>query len=188
MRGRWDARGLRGVAVGGLASMGIETGVALYDGEALSCEDVTVAGVSGVGGGAVGGAVDTAVAAQLTKAAIAQNITSHAGRAALRGLGGGLGGGPVAAGIEMGRMGWRDWREPGYDPTGVDYGARGTRAFVVGGLSAGATAAGVALVFGAAAVGRAPIVAGVLVGIALCMAVDYLIGDAVERGARRALQ
>lgn len=161
-----------GGVVGGVVAIVIQGGVILINSDEHPHwqRELTQAGVLGGGSGALGGAIDTAIASRV----VASGGTVIMGRM----MGGTVAGGVAAPIFEMGQMALSD-----RDYTGTDYAARGTRAAASGAISGAVSAGIVGAIWGS----EVPIlgnIVGFIIGFGVYMAADAMIGNTVEDTVR----
>ncbi len=182
----------RGAAFGGVFSVGGQLVVMAVDerDHPLWYFDLAAAGgtgtLTGAGATALESSVNASAGSAIARYMVTRGIAPSLSTAAGRGFGGGIAGGPAAAVTTLGMMGYEEMSGQA-DYTGEDYGARGTRAFVVGAASGALGAAAAGAVAGSVAPGVGTAI-GFAVGLVAYLVIDYLAGDAVESGTRSVIR
>jgi pretoxin HINT domain-containing protein len=177
--------GIRGARTSAVIAGGFDVARMAWN-QDISPEALTHLGIdvtTGYGGGFVGSSIESGVNIGTTELlSQSTGAFASAGRLGGRVFGGGLGGGIAAPLITMAAMGL----DPYHSYTGIDYAAKGGRAFVSG-SAAGAGGALAAAGVGALAGSEVPILGnavGFLVGLGVYYIVDSTVGDDVERQIR----
>lgn len=190
--------GMRGAKFGAASGFIMTAGGMLFDPVHARWQDLALsapmAGMEGYATGVVDQRLtvwaNQRIMAYATQRAAASGSTALVSRVGgpLSRVPGGLAGGPISAGFTLASMGIDDAFLGGHY-TGIDYTAKGSRAFVSGTIAGGggALAAGIT---GAIAGSEFPLVGnavGFLVGVGIYYLVDNSIGEDVESSVRQGM-
>jgi hypothetical protein len=181
---------LRGGGQGMVLSAGFDLARAAFDPEARArlprqlLTDVPLGGFGGITSSAIESSLNMSISRSMLTEAGTGGASAIPGALPLlgRGLSGGVAGGITAPIVTMLAMGL----DSEHEYTGIDYAAKGTRAFVSGSIAGGGGALAAGLVGGLAG-SEVPLLGnavGFVVGIGVYYISDWLLGDSVEREVR----